>query len=605
MLATALLLLLAPAPAPDASLQRGILHFLNQVIVWHRESGAIAPDDTSELVFGDASRQLGRQGLSLAFDSARAEVALERPEDAASGKVADAQVAEAQAQVKSLQAEVDDLSRRIAATSPARRDPLRKLLEETRSELQLAQVRQETVLALANFAGVTGTTGLAAQIEELQRSVPESNPNAAPAPRATASPERRPSPTGLVALTSETISIRRKIDQLKAANLATARLSAELEKRRAPLIGDLRKTLQRGDQLAAEADTSDPATLPRRARDIDNLTAHFRKVSAALVPLGKLAIVLDTSRTNLEQWTASVDSQYGVLLRKLLLHLGLLIAAVVAIFGASAFWRRAIFRYVRDARRRQQSLLIRRVVVAITLALMITFSVVTELGSIATFAGFITAGLAVALQNVILSMAAYFFLIGRYGIRVGDRVQIGGVTADVMDIGLVRLHLMELGSDGSPTGRVTVFSNSVLFQPAANFFKQIPGSRFEWHRVTLTLSPETDYRRAEQRLLEAVGSVFAGYREHIAQQHAEMSENVSITIREPSPHSTLRLTDGGLEMTIRYPVPLDTAAKIDDEMTRALLDAVEREPRLRLIGSATATIQLMPEPEGRASAPAH
>jgi small-conductance mechanosensitive channel len=385
------------------------------------------------------------------------------------------------------------------------------------------------------------------------------------------------------------------VSALRNASLATTRLSAEVDKRRAPLLADLRATLQHGDQLSADADNADPASLPQRTRDIDELTAHFKKVTAALLPLGKLAIVLQSARANFDQWRDVVDDGDGVILRSLMLRVLLLGIAIAAILGASAFWRRATFRYVRDPRRRQQSLLIRRIVVGLALCLMIGFSLATEVGSIATFAGFITAGLAVALQNVILSVAAYFSLIGRYGVRVGDRVQIGGVTGDVMDIGLVRLHVMEVGPDGQQTGRVTAFSNSVLFQPASGFFKQVPGSNFTWHQVRLTLSPKTDYRYAEERLRGAIARVFAGYKDRIVRDHAEMSQNVTIPMGEPGPQSTLRLTDTGLEMTIRYPVPLDSTAAVDDQVTRALLDAVESEPRLRLAGSGTATIQPSPE----------
>src|SRR5260370_9826248 len=118
--------------------------------------------------------------------------------------------------------------------------------------------------------------------------------------------------------------------------------------------------------------------------------------------------------------------------------------------------------------------------------------------------GFAAAGIAVALQNVILSIAGYFFLIGRYGIKVGDRVSVAGVTGDVIEIGLVKLSLMELagsGNDRQPTGRVVVFSNAIVFQPSGNFFKQLPGTNFIWNEVSLTLAPDCDYRLAEKRLL--------------------------------------------------------------------------------------------------------
>jgi hypothetical protein len=110
------------------------------------------------------------------------------------------------------------------------------------------------------------------------------------------------------------------------------------------------------------------------------------------------------------------------------------------------------------------------------------------------------------------------------------------------------------------------------------------------------LSPDTDFRHAEGRLLDAVQKVYARYRDRIARQHRAVSESLSVPMREPGPQSQLRLTQGGLEMTIRFPVPLEASPGIDDEVTRALLDAVEREPRLRLVGSATPTIQGVQEP---------
>src|SRR5258708_26938517 len=98
-------------------------------------------------------------------------------------------------------------------------------------------------------------------------------------------------------------------------------------------------------------------------------------------------------------------------------------------------------------------------------------------GWVVTFAGLITAGLAVAMQSVLVSIVGYFFLIGKYGIRVGDRVQIGDVTGEVIELGLVRLHLMELGGHGSlrPTGRVVAFANAIAFQVSSGLFKQIHG----------------------------------------------------------------------------------------------------------------------------------
>ncbi len=98
-------------------------------------------------------------------------------------------------------------------------------------------------------------------------------------------------------------------------------------------------------------------------------------------------------------------------------------------------------------------------------------------------------------------------------------------------------------------------------------------------------------------MLDAVGHVYAAYRAQIEHQHDTMAAQLApIPVHPPEPRSQLQLTETGLEMTIRFPVPLDRGPAIDDEVTRALLDAIDREPRLKLVGSGTPTIQAVPEP---------
>jgi small-conductance mechanosensitive channel len=202
---------------------------------------------------------------------------------------------------------------------------------------------------------------------------------------------------------------------------------------------------------------------------------------------------------------------------------------------------------------------------------------------------------AVALQNVILSIAGYFFLIGRFGIRVGDRVQITGVNGEVVDIGLVRLHLLELGTNGAnaPTGRVVAFSNSIVFQPNG-LFKPIPGTSFIWHEITLTVAPDGDYNFVEKRLLQAVEAVFADYREEMELQKRNMDRMLSAApVGDLRPHSRLRITASGLlEVVISYPVSLLRAAEIDDRVTRELVEELDREPKLKLVGSGTPSISI-------------
>ena len=189
---------------------------------------------------------------------------------------------------------------------------------------------------------------------------------------------------------------------------------------------------------------------------------------------------------------------------------------------------------------------------------------------------------------------------------MGDRIQISGVTGTVVDLGLIRLHLMEIegsGADRQPTGRVVVFSNAVVFQPNASFFKQIPGTDFMWHEVTLTLAPESNYQLAEKRMLAAVEAVYARYRESIEWQHRQIEETLNFEVDTPQPQIRLRLTQNGIEAVIRYPVGLDRASEVDDQISRELLHAIEQAPELKLVGSGTPNIQPAATQDGATGTP--
>jgi small-conductance mechanosensitive channel len=367
------------------------------------------------------------------------------------------------------------------------------------------------------------------------------------------------------------------------------------------MVAALTGAAQQGEQLAKQADTADPVELKNLTGQLNTLTATFKQFSGIVLPLGEQSILLDSYRGNLSRWRDTIRSEYQVDLKALLIRAIVFAAVIVIVLILFEVWRRAIFRYVHDFRRRYQFLLLRRILLWCIIAITIAFALASEIGSIATFAGLITAGIAVALQNVILAIAGYFFLIGKYGVRVGDRVQISGITGDVVDIGLIRLHLMEIGGTGSdrhPTGRVVVFSNSVVFQPTASFFKQIPGTSFVWHEVSLNLAPDSDYRTAERRIMGAVEKVFAEYHEQIEQQHRNMEQTLNVNVPKPRPISRLHLTHDGLEVVVRYPVDMDSGSEIDDKITRELLHALEQPPKLRLVGSGTPNIQPVVSPDG-------
>ncbi len=614
VLPAALLFSQAASETPSAA-GEDLIPFLNQVLIWYRQLAAQEHlvSEPSDVLFVNDSRQIADQAVRLSFDFARARAQALGGEAAAAAprakngsqyqRMSDLE-AKAGQQVKQTQQQLDGLRQQLEKATGKKRRTLQATIAETESELELYQARRDAmrnVLQIAVESGGKPAAGsLAEQIEELARTVPAASgktpaatSGASPAPTTaptsvTSAVAAHKTPTGILPLASDLFALRGKISSLDDQIDSTDALIQSTKSVRAPLVAQIRGLTQKGDEIAAQAESSDPKVLAQQRKDLEALTVQYKQISASLLPLGRQSVLLGLYRRNLADWRDSVGIQFRSELKGLLLRLAGLGLVLGLILGVFELWRRATLRYVTDTRRRNQFLLLRRITLWCLLAIILAFAFSNELGALTTFAGLLTAGVAVALQSVILSVAGYFFLIGKYGLRVGDRVQVAGTVGDVIDIGLVRMHLMEVsgGASPQPTGRVVAFSNSVVFQATAGLFKPIPGTNFLWHEITVMLGPETNYRQVEQRMLDAVNKVYSEYRDKMEIQRRTMERSLrTVPSGALAPESRVRLTATGLEVVIRYPVELGNAAAIDDRVTRELMDAIAREPQLRLLGA--------------------
>jgi len=101
------------------------------------------------------------------------------------------------------------------------------------------------------------------------------------------------------------------------------------------------------------------------------------------------------------------------------------------------------------------------------LLLAIIFIWLQRINSLSIFLGFASAGLALALQEVILSIAGWFLIIARHPFEVGDRIELGDVKGDVIDIRVLQTSLLEVGNwvdADQSTGRIVNIPNSFVFK---------------------------------------------------------------------------------------------------------------------------------------------
>jgi small-conductance mechanosensitive channel len=585
------------------------LNHLNSVIRWYRDSTTkVEPgQQPGDSIYLSNAVALGKEVVRLAFQSARSQLTLTTAANTAANNSQQDNSTNASQSAQKYQQMENDVSQRIADDQAAieklkRPGATRKLAatlqqqQALEGKLALDKSTLDAIQKMKKFVEHTNTggAGLEGSINELAQSVPEVFSTSATARRATTTaptspgtaaantvvanplltPTRtQPPSTGLfgelVFLYGQMEDIH-DIDTLLNETANVRKIASDL---RQPLRTELLATVKRGQDLAKQPDA--------RKNDYDTLTQQFDQLSAGMLPLSQEILTLDQSRANLLEWKNALSNESATTLRSLFFRVAAIAVALLIVLGISAIWRRLTFRYVHDTRRCRQLLTSRRFAVGFLVSLVVILGFVSEFSSLATFAGFVTAGIAVGLQTVLLSVAAYFFVVGRYGIRVGDRISVAGVTGDVIEVGLVRFYLMELagtGVDLYSTGRIVVFSNAVLFQATTPLFKQLPGSQYLWHKVVLPLSPQADYELLEKTLQTTVESIHKD--DGVALDSRAGAAEMEIQVTPPQPHQNLQFADSGLDLVARYPVDLRRASELDDKITRSLMQAIKADEKL-------------------------
>ena len=477
--------------ASDLPSNQQVIAFLTDSIDWYHHcaiEGEIAIEPV-DLVFLEDSRPGAAQILQLSFDFARADaqfsptpmpdsqkgsaIATGSPDLAQFVKLED----NTELQRRQASEEIEEINKNIKTAHGAHRRELQAALDATQSRLDVLQAGLATLQQLVEFmqAFTRRETGdLASTIDDLARTVPDvTSPTTVTSPTQASAPSlsAKSGGSGILALSSEVSALGRKISILDDETRRTDALSQSSDELRNPLLAALNKRLPALAENALQG--SDPAELQRQKARLDELAAMVKTLSPAIVALDKQGVLLAAYTSRLKAWRAAViaeDKKTWKNLISRLLGAALVIGALVI---TGEIVRRVTRRHMHDADGRHIALVIQRVGLWSTIVAVAAFAFASDFTSLATFFGLLAAGVAVALQSVILSAVGYFVLVGRRGIRIGDRVQISGVTGDVTDIGWLQFQLKEIDTrTQQPTGNVVTFSNSfVLASPATGLSK--------------------------------------------------------------------------------------------------------------------------------------
>lgn len=172
---------------------------------------------------------------------------------------------------------------------------------------------------------------------------------------------------------------------------------------------------------------------------------------------------------------------------------------------------------------------------------------------LATFLGLLSAGLVIALKDLVTNIAGWIFIMFRRPFTLGDRIQMGEHAGDVIDIRLFQFTLMEIGnwvdSDQS-TGRVVHIPNGKVFaETLANYSK---GFHYIWNEIPVLITFESNWERAKE-ILKDIANRRAEHLSEIAEKRVrEASKKFMIYFQKLTPIVYTSVRDSGVLLTIRY-----------------------------------------------------
>lgn len=246
----------------------------------------------------------------------------------------------------------------------------------------------------------------------------------------------------------------------------------------------------------------------------------------------------------------------------IILVLGLLRAVIMRIV-----WRRT--ENVQLRYRWQKSITYTAVITGFFLIIRVWFA---GIQSLATFLGLITAGVAIALKDLVTSLAGWIFVLWRRPLVVGDRIQIGQYQGDVIDIRVFKFSLMEIGNwvdAEQSTGRIIHVPNSMVFTDVLANYSQ--GFQFIWHEIPVLITFESNWQKAKKILFKVANKHASQLSAAAEKRIKEASKKYMVfyTTLTPTVYTTVK--DCGVLLTIRYMIEPRKRRGSEQEIWEAIL----------------------------------
>lgn len=241
---------------------------------------------------------------------------------------------------------------------------------------------------------------------------------------------------------------------------------------------------------------------------------------------------------------------------------------------------------------------VKKIVRVFAYILIVLLAIISFTGKVQYFTltiGLISAGIAFALQEVILSVAGWIAIFSSNIYKPGDRIEVDSVKGDVIDIGVLRTTLMEIGEwvrGDNYTGRIVQISNSNVFKGVVrNYSTDFP---FVWDQIILPVKDGSDIDYSTSLIQQIAEDLLKDYSAYAKEHWKKMVKKYLIEDAVIDPVISVELNDNWIEFNLRYVVDYKKRRSTKHKLYLALHKAIVGSPDKISLASATMDITSVP-----------
>jgi small-conductance mechanosensitive channel len=551
---------------------------------------ALLADTPEEQSYAQSALRVADHALAFAFTTALRNIEAHPPALSPDALKIQDRIRKSQGLLDSDQQRVTELTGALAQAKEAQKDALQDELDLARSQLDLDKDELEE----ANQDLVDAGGNLQQRIEAMeQEHDAQVKARTVPAiPSAATAAEEHGSLSHFVAW----LHLRQRQKEVDDAQAGAAQRAAELTAQRAALATSLESTKGGISELAQHTKSAKAqGTAPGSAVPPPQVQ-HTHEDAAALLNQTKLIAADQKVLTLLDrriadqrqlagiygQWSAAITVQAHALAHTLFLSALIVIIVLIALLLLDEWLQHLLDNPKLDRRQVETLRSITRVslrVVAVIVILLIVVGMPTQFG---TMIGIVGAGLTVALKDFIVAFFGWLMLMGRNGIRLGDWVEINGVSGEVTELGMFHTVLMETGnwSDaGHPTGRRVTFTNSFAIE--GHYFNFSTSGQWLWDELKVVVPAGRD----PYPIVEAITKqVVEGTAESAREAEQEWQRAVPAQrgkVFSGTPGVNVKPVVGGVEIAIRYITRANERFLLRAKLYQAAVDLLGEKPATR------------------------